>query len=84
MTAIATAPSISRYRLPRSASVCRSRKNTIVPMIGPSSAPMPPITTMKITTTVQSLDANPASGDRRSFCRKMNAPTRPVQAAVTT
>jgi len=55
-----------------------------MPMIGPSSVPMPPITTMKITTTVQSLTLNPASGDKRNFCRKMKAPTTPVQAAVST
>ena len=53
-----------------------------MPMKGPSSVPMPPITTMKITTTVQSLMEKPASGEMRSFCRKMSAPIRPVQAAV--
>ena len=53
-----------------------------MPMNGPSMVPMPPITTMKITTTVQSLMLKPASGDSRSFCRKISPPTRPVQAAV--
>ena len=53
-----------------------------MPMNGPSSVPMPPITTMKITTTVQSLMLKPASGEMRSFCRKISAPIRPVQAAV--
>ena len=55
-----------------------------MPMNGPSIVPMPPMTTMKITTTVQSLMLNPASGEMRSFCKKISAPIRPVQAAVAT
>ena len=55
-----------------------------MPMNGPSIVPMPPITTMKITTTVQSLMLKPASGEMRSFCRKISPPIRPVQAAVAT
>ena len=53
-------------------------------MIGPSMVPMPPITTMKITKAVQSLTENAASGEIRSFCRKISAPTIAVTAAVMT
>jgi hypothetical protein len=55
-----------------------------MPMNGPSSVPMPPITTMKMTTTVQSLMEKPASGEIRNFCRKIKPPIKPVQAAVAT
>ena len=44
-------------------------------MIGPSIRPMPPITVMKMTKAVQSLTLNAVSGEMRSFCRKISAPT---------
>ena len=37
-----------RYQAPYCESLCWRVKNTIVPTIGPSIVPMPPITTMKI------------------------------------
>ena len=55
----------------------------MVPMIGPSTRPMPPITVMKITKAVQSLTLNAVSGETRSFCRKISAPTMAVPNAVT-
>ena len=36
-------------------------------MIGPSTVPMPPMTTMKTTNAVQSITENAASGDMRAF-----------------
>ena len=54
----------------------------MVPTIGPSMRPMPPITVMKITKAVQSLTLKAASGEMRSFCRKMSAPTMAVPNAV--
>jgi hypothetical protein len=38
-------------------------------MIGPSILPMPPMTTMKITSAVQSMTLKAAPGDMRTFCR---------------
>ena len=55
----------------------------IVPMIGPSILPMPPMTVMKMTNAVQSFTLNAVSGEMRSFCRKMNAPTIAVPKAVS-
>src|SRR6516162_7663240 len=55
-----------------------------VPMIGPSTRPMPPITVMKMTKAVQSLTLNAVSGEIRSFCRKIKAPTMAVPKAVKT
>ncbi len=54
----------------------------MVPMIGPSTRPMPPITVMKMTKAVQSLTLNAVSGEIRNFCRKMSAPTMAVPNAV--
>ncbi len=54
----------------------------MVPTIGPSMRPMPPITVMKITNAVQSLTLKAASGEMRSFCKKISAPTMPVPNAV--
>ena len=62
----------------------RNRKYTIVPMIGPSMVPMPPMTTMKITNAVQSLTLKAASGETRIFCRAMMDPTMAVMPATTT
>ena len=56
----------------------------MVPMIGPSIRPMPPMTVMKMTKAVQSLTLNAVSGEIRSFCRKMSAPIMAVPKAVTT
>ena len=36
---------------------------------------MPPITVMKMTKAVQSLTLKAVSGEMRSFCRKISAPT---------
>ena len=55
-----------------------------MPTIGPSMRPMPPITVMKMTKAVQSLTLKAASGEMRSFCRKISAPTMAVPSAVTT
>ena len=46
----------------------------MVPMIGPSMRPMPPITVMKMTKAVQSLTLKAVSGEMRSFIRKISAP----------
>ena len=56
----------------------------MVPMIGPSTRPIPPITVMKMTKAVQSLTLKAVSGEIRSFCRKMSAPTIAVPNAVRT
>ena len=53
-------------------------------MIGPSMVPMPPITTMKMTKAVKSLTLKAASGEMRSFCRKISAPTAAVSPPVST
>ena len=54
-----------------------------MPMIGPSTRPMPPITVMKMTKAVQSLTLKAVSGEMRSFCRKISAPTIAVPNAVS-
>ena len=56
-------------------------KKTIVPMIGPSIVPMPPITTLKMMNTVQSEMLNEACGAMRSFCSVMSAPVIPSNGA---
>ncbi len=56
----------------------------MVPMIGPSIRPMPPITVMKMTKAVQSFTLKAVSGEIRSFCRKISAPTMAVPSAVMT
>jgi hypothetical protein len=75
---MATAPMISKYILPRSASACRITKNMMVPIMGPSTRPMPPMTVMKITNAVQSFTLKAVSGEIRNFCRKMSAPIMAV------
>ena len=79
---IANAPSNIKYQGPRSARNPRNKKNTIVPINGPSIRPMPPIMTMKTTNAVQSFTLNAASGLIRSFCIEISAPTLPVAPAV--
>ncbi len=54
----------------------------MVPMIGPSTRPIPPITVMKMTKAVQSLTLNAVSGEMRNFCRKIKAPIIAVPSAV--
>ena len=53
----------------------------MVPTIGPSMRPMPPITVMKITKAVQSLTLKAVSGEMRSFIRKISAPIIAVPKA---
>ena len=56
-------------------------KKTIVPRIGPSIVPMPPMTTLKMTNTVKSEMLNEACGAMRSFCRVTSAPATPSSGA---
>lgn len=65
MTAMAVAPIRIRYHDPQSAAIERSAKKMMTPMIGPSSVPMPPITTMKMTKAVQSVTEKAESGVMR-------------------
>ncbi len=59
-------------------------KKTMVPMIGPSMRPMPPITVMKMTKAVQSFTLKAVSGEMRSFIRKISAPIMAVPKPVST
>ena len=55
-----------------------------MPIIGPSIVPMPPMTTMKITKTVQSFIENAASGEMRSLVMKIRLPIIVVTPAAAT
>ena len=72
------------YQLPQSENCSRRMKNSRQPISGPSMLPMPPMTTIKITSTVQSLTLKATSGEIRSFCRKISAPRSPVAPAQIT
>ena len=87
ITMMAIALRIIKYMEPKSANSSRSRKYKIVPIIGPSMVPIPPITTIttiKITKTVQSLTLNTATGLMRNFVIKISAPIIDVTLAATT
>jgi hypothetical protein len=60
MMTIESVPKIMRRQVPRSEKYSRSKKKVTVPTIGPSTVPIPPITTLKITNTVQSEILNEA------------------------
>ena len=62
---IANAPSNIKYQGPRSARNPRNKKNTIVPIGGPSIRPMPPITTMKTIHAVQCPDKDCGSQNKK-------------------
>ncbi len=51
-------------------------------MIGPSTLPMPPMITMKMTSADQSVTLNAAAGVMRSFSRTTRHPTNPAISAA--
>ena len=82
-TAIATRPSTMKYQVPYWASdFCRAKK-MIVPRIGPSIVPMPPMIVAKII-SAEYCTLNAAVGSMLSWLMMTIAPAAPQPAAATT
>src|SRR5690606_8363398 len=80
----ASAPSTMKRHVSASSSSRSSSQYTPTPKIGPAVEPTPPITTMKITSAVQSATENAESERVEVVLSRITAPVHPVQNAATT
>ena len=81
-TAMATSPRMMKYQVPSWDSVCCRMKKTIVPRIGPSIVPMPPMIVTKII-SADHCTLNAAVGSTNGWLMMSSAPAAPHPAAAT-